>query len=159
MSITNLTVQTLRQAADLKEKIESLHNQLAAILGSTATPASTPAPKAPKTKGMSAAGRAKVAAAQKARWAKIKATKPAVKAVVAVKAPVKKGGMSAAGKARIVAAQKARWAKIKAAKPAVKAVVKAPVKKSGMSAAAKAKLSALAKARWAKIKATGKKKL
>jgi hypothetical protein len=68
---------------------------------------------------MSAAGRAKIAAAQKARWAKINAAKGAAKPV-AKAAPVskKKGQMSAEGKARIVAAQKARWAKIKAAKKA-----------------------------------------
>ena len=57
------------------------------------------------------AGRAAVAAAQKARWAKIKGAK--AKAVKPIK---KKNKMSAAGRARIAAAQKARWAKIKAEK-------------------------------------------
>ena len=109
MSIANLSVQTLRQAADLKEKIESLHKQLAGILGSTAKPASTPAAKLPKKKGMSAAGRARVAAAQKARWAKIKAGKPAPTAK-------KKFTMSAVAKAKISAAAKARWAAVRAAK-------------------------------------------
>jgi hypothetical protein len=61
MSIANLSVLTLRQAADLKEKIVALEKQLAGILGSTAKPASTPTAKATKKKGgMSAAGRAKV---------------------------------------------------------------------------------------------------
>ena len=59
---------------------------------------------------MSAAGRAAVAAAQKARWAKVKAGKPAAKA------SAKKSKMSAAGRAKIAAAQKARWAKVKAEK-------------------------------------------
>lgn len=58
---------------------------------------------------MSAAGRAKVRAAAKARRAKIKGT-----AVVAVKKPTRK--ISAAGRASIAAAQKARWAKLKAQK-------------------------------------------
>ena len=65
---------------------------------------------------MSAAGRAKIAAAQKARWAKVKnaAAKPVVKA------PAKKRKMSAAAKAKLSAAAKARWAKVKATpKPAV----------------------------------------
>ena len=58
-------------------------------------------------KKMSAAGRRAIAAAQKARWAKVKtAAKPAKK----------RKKMSAAGRARIAAFQKARWAKIKAAK-------------------------------------------
>jgi hypothetical protein len=55
---------------------------------------------------MSRAGRAKIAAAQKARWAKVKAVKPA---------KAKKRKMSAAAKAKISAAAKARWAKVKAA--------------------------------------------
>jgi hypothetical protein len=62
-------------------------------------------------KKMSAAGIEKIRAAQKARWAKIKRTKPAV-------APIKKAKrtMSAVAKAKISAAAQARWAKIKAAK-------------------------------------------
>jgi hypothetical protein len=104
-NLISLTTTQLRQAADLKEKIEAMTKQLASLLG-----ASTPAPaKASKKRGMSAAGRARVAAAQKARWAKIKKAKPAAKA------PAKKRTMSAAAKAKISAAAKARWAKIKAA--------------------------------------------
>ena len=122
--ITNLTVQQLRQAADLKEEIQGLENQLSHLLGSSAAPVTAPQPvaesvaaKAPKKKGgMSAAGKARIAAAQKARWAKIKAAKPAVKAVPAAKPAKKKFTMSAAAKAKISAAAKARWAKIKAAK-------------------------------------------
>ena len=115
MSSINLSVQQLRQAADLKEKISDLENQLSKLLGSTTSVAATAA-KAPKKKGMSAAGRARVAAAQKARWAKIKSGKPVVKAAKPVAKPVKKkGGMSAAGRARIAAAAKARWAAAKAA--------------------------------------------
>jgi hypothetical protein len=77
--ITNLSVQQLRQAADLKEKIEGLEKQLSQVFGSSAHPAAAAkadAAKAPKKKGgMSAAGKARIAAAQKARWAKIKAAK------------------------------------------------------------------------------------
>jgi hypothetical protein len=72
-SITNLSIQQLRQAADLKEKISALENQLSRLLGSPA-PAQPAAAKAVKKKrGMSAAGRARIAAAAKARWAKAKA--------------------------------------------------------------------------------------
>ena len=68
---------------------------------------------------MSAAARAKISAAAKARWAKVKGVKPAVAAVVAAKpvpAAKKKFSMSASAKAKISAAAKARWAKIKSAK-------------------------------------------
>ena len=103
--ILSLTTKQLRRAADLKEEIEALNKELASFLGA---PASIPA-KAPKKRGMSTAGRAAVAAAQKAHWAKIKGAKPATKA------PAKKRTMSAAGRARISAAAKARWAEAKAA--------------------------------------------
>jgi hypothetical protein len=112
-SINNLSIQQLRQAADLKEKIVALENQLGQLLGLTAKPAVVAAPK--KKGGMSAAGKARIVAAQKARWAKIKAAKSAITAKAP--APVKKKfTMSAAAKAKISAAAKARWAKIKAAK-------------------------------------------
>ena len=110
-SINNLSVQQLRQAANLKEKIEALEKELSQLLGSTAKSVAAKIPK--KKGGMSAAGKAKIAAAQKARWAKIKAAQPAVKTAMPAK---KKFTMSAAAKAKISAAAKARWAKIKAAK-------------------------------------------
>jgi 2C-methyl-D-erythritol 2,4-cyclodiphosphate synthase len=71
-SITNVSVQQLRQAANLKEKIAALEKELHQLLGSATKPAVV---KVPKKRGMSAAGRASVAAAQRARWAKIKAAK------------------------------------------------------------------------------------
>ena len=62
-----------------------------------------------KKRTMSAAGRAAVAAAQKARWAKIKQGK-------AAKPVARKRKMSAAGRAAIAAAARARWAKFNAEK-------------------------------------------
>jgi len=53
---------------------------------------------------VSAAGRARIAAAQRARWAKVKGRK-----VISITVPKRK--MSPAARRRIVAAQKARWAK------------------------------------------------
>ena len=160
MNLINLSVQQLRQAANLKEQIENLHKQLAAISSSTGVSASVKFVKPAKRK-MSAGHIAKIIIAQKLRWSKFRAGKSAAKPTAA---PKKKRTISAAGKARIVAAQKARWAKINAAKakPAVAvkpASVVKTAKKFTMSAAAKAKLSALAKARWAKAKKAGKKKL
>jgi hypothetical protein len=102
--MTNLSASQLRRAADIKDKIESLQKQLTRLLGGTDGAA---APR--KRRKMSAAGRRKIAAAQKARWAKVKGRKSAAK-------PVKKARrkMSAAGRAKIAAAAKARWAKAKA---------------------------------------------
>lgn len=68
---------------------------------------------------MSAEARARIAAAQRARWARVKAgQKNAVASVSQVKASVKRRThrMSAEGRARIAAAQKARWAKLKTKK-------------------------------------------
>jgi hypothetical protein len=152
-SIISLSVQQLRRAADLKEKLQSLETELGQILGASTKPDIQDAPK--KRRKLSPAVRAKMAAAAKKRWAKVKGAKPEVSPK-----PKKQGGMSAAGRARIVAAQKARWAKIKASKPTIKlSASPAPKKKFKMSAAAKAKISAAAKARWAKAKAAGKTRL
>ena len=67
--LSSLTTAQLRYAADLKEKIDALTKELTSILGASVSA------KAPKKKGgMSAAAKAKLSAATKARWAKIKAT-------------------------------------------------------------------------------------
>ena len=107
-TITNLTSKQLRLAADLKDQIESLEQELGQILGSSSTPAAPAEPK--KRRKVSAAGKARMAAAQRARWAKVTVVKPAVK-------PVKKAKrtMSKAARARISLMAKARWAKAKAA--------------------------------------------
>jgi len=73
MNIANLTPKQLRRAAAIKEKIQSLENQLNRILGSPAKATSSAVVK-PKRK-MSAAARRKISLAAKARWVKIKAKK------------------------------------------------------------------------------------
>jgi len=75
----------------------------------------------PKNKRkMSAAAKAKIAAAQRARWAKQKGTAGPLMAVAMEmeepKAKKKKRKLSPESRARIVAAVKARWAKAKKAK-------------------------------------------
>jgi hypothetical protein len=65
---------------------------------------------APKRRVMSAAGKARIAAGQRLRWAKSRAS-------AASPAPAKKARrrkVSAATRARLAAAAKARWAKAKA---------------------------------------------
>jgi len=72
-TLMELTSAQLKRGAAIKEEIASLEEELAGILGA---PASVSKP-VKKKRGMSAAGRARVAAAQKARWAKIRAAKKA----------------------------------------------------------------------------------
>ena len=87
MSITHLTAQQLHRAAEIREKIENLEKDFAALLAVTgdapvtvrrrgrparSVVASVPQTPKPKRK-VSKAGRAKMAAAAKARWAKVKA--------------------------------------------------------------------------------------
>jgi len=111
--VTNLSyisVQQLKRAVVVREQIEELEAELVAILGeSHATGASASANGHGGRRKMSAAARAKIGAAQRARWAKQKKGTPA--------AAPKKGRrkMSAAARAKIAAAARARWAKAKAA--------------------------------------------
>ena len=104
----NLSVTVLKRALNIQEQIEQLGSEMHQLF----TDADLPSPIAGMIKAkrkMSAAVRAKMAASQKARWAKQKDG--------TVEQPVKKGRrkMSAAGRAKISAAAKARWAKVKAA--------------------------------------------
>ena len=105
-SIANLSAQQLRRAANIKDKIQSLENDLQRILGAWIKSIAAVGPK--KKRKMSAAGRAKIAAGQKARWAKAKGQKMK-------QSQPKKRKMSAAARAKISAAVKSRWAKAKAA--------------------------------------------
>ena len=76
-NITQLSAAQLHHAAEVQTKIEALQAELAKVLGGTSSPG-TAAPsvarvKAPGKKGkLSAAGRARLVAIAKARWAKIK---------------------------------------------------------------------------------------
>ena len=65
MNISDLSASQLSQAAGIKEQIEKLQADLATVLGTTA-PAVSPA--VPKKRVVSAATRAKMAAAQQRRW-------------------------------------------------------------------------------------------
>jgi hypothetical protein len=124
-NFSTLSAAQLRRAADIQEQIEALNGQLATILAgngeATALETATLTGQAPiktrKKYKLSAAGRAKKVAAQKARWAKAKTiAEPSTKHEAAPLKRRKK--MSAASKAKIAAAAKARWAKVKAAKEA-----------------------------------------
>ena len=69
----NISAHQLRLAASLKDKITKLENELAKILGAVGAPATDGARVTRRR--LSAAARAKIAKAQKARWAKYRAGK------------------------------------------------------------------------------------
>ena len=161
MSTPNLS--HLKQALTIAEKIESLNAELASIVGGGSTiasiieAASTPVVKLGR-RTMSAATKAKMRAAQQARWATKRGESVVNSVVKTEKRLVKKvkGTMSAEGRARIVAAQKARWAKIRGvvvdtAEAAVALVTPTGKKKAKrtISPEARAKMAAAAKKRWA----------
>jgi hypothetical protein len=74
-SFYSLTASQLRQAADLKEKIQKLQQELESIASGGRKIPAIQIPKLVKRK-FSTAGIAKIRAAQKARWAKIHAARP-----------------------------------------------------------------------------------
>jgi len=77
MNLFDFTITQLKRAAAIKEQIEALNKELRGILGVSAKPGA-----GPKTKRtMSAAVKKKIAAAQRARWAKAKGSKPATLSV------------------------------------------------------------------------------
>lgn len=138
--------------AELDAEISRLE-QARAVLGKITAPkaskqASARTTKSPKQRKMSAEARERIAAAQRKRWAKQKATKSEPAAPLKKSMPANKQAgskMSAAGRKRIAAAQQKRWAAINAAKSASKAVPAkkaAPTKKvaPNKAAAVKAKI-------------------
>ena len=106
MELGNLSSVQLRKIISIKEEIEKLEGELDVIAGSDGTLAQS---TMPGKRTISAAARARIAAAQRARWAKSKGgdAKTAKKKT--------KRTMSPAGRAKIAAAARARWVKVKAA--------------------------------------------
>ena len=169
-SFLNHPIETLEKALHLRKRIAELEEVLREVFGPTPPSLGGIQTTDPVTKGkrtMSPAARARIAEAQKLRWAKSKGFEAAPAAAPA-KAPVtttakaaakptpeakrKKGGMSAEGRARIVAAQKARWARVKGEKATPAPAKAVPKKKRNLSPEARARIVAAVKARWANTK-------
>ena len=106
-------IAAIEKALNIRKKIEALQESLSEIYSGTVPHVSPKSVDGRKGK-RSAAARAKMAAAQKARWAKKNAasTSPAESVT---KARKKRKTMSPEARAKIAAAQRARWAKQKAA--------------------------------------------
>ena len=73
INLSSLTSNQLKRAAAIKDQIEALHIELSNLTGATA-----PAAGKPARKKISAAGIAKIKAAQKARWAKSRPPSPSL---------------------------------------------------------------------------------
>ncbi|HXT13492.1 MAG TPA: hypothetical protein VN873_18210 [Candidatus Angelobacter sp.] len=71
----NISASELRRAADIRDKIESLQSELNKLLGNGAQVSSDSKTPKRKRRKMSVAARAKIAAAARARWAKVRAGK------------------------------------------------------------------------------------
>ena len=95
-NLTSVLNQLQQERNRLTSQLERLNNAVAALNGVRKTGTG---------RTVSAAARARISAAQRARWAKVKGPK-----VVSIAAPERRK-LSAAAIARIRAAQKARWAK------------------------------------------------
>ena len=96
----DISVEALQEAISIRRQIDALENRLSSILGGSSPGPST---HGGGRRHMSAATRAKLAAAAKARWARQKAG-------IKTTAPKKKGGITAAGRKRLSQLMKARWA-------------------------------------------------
>jgi hypothetical protein len=92
----DLSLETLREALALRRQIESLERRLASILGGGKQ---TSVRRFRRSGAMSAATRAKLAAAARRRWATRSSAKSG-----------KQRGLSVAGRRKLSAAMKARWA-------------------------------------------------
>ena|ERR1051326_403490 len=101
--------EVLKELLQERDKLNQAIAALAPLAGSNGRISRNGASGPRRT--ISAAGRRRIAAAQRARWAK-------AKAVGASHAGSPKRVMSAAARRKIAAAQRARWAKVKQEKKA-----------------------------------------
>ena len=120
-TFNDLSTTQLRQALEISEQIDTLQQRLKSLLGGAASEVTEeePATSPRARKGMSAATRAKMRAAQQARWSKIRGTaKETATPAPAAAAPKQKRGLTPEGRAKLAAAMKARWAARKKGAPA-----------------------------------------
>ena len=100
-NLSGIVGQLKKERDRVQQQLSGLNAALAAFAGVYTNNRA----RKPRRK-MSAKGRARIAAAQRARWAKVKGQQKVV--------PIKRT-MSALARRKIAAAQRARWAKVKRA--------------------------------------------
>src|SRR6266700_7102153 len=131
----DISLKALQEAISIRRQIDTLEKRLSSILGGSA-----PRPTGPTAAGryFSPATRAKLAAAAKARWAKMRGTGGATPSK-------RKGQLTPAGRRKLSQLMKARWA----ARRKVGGTQKASGRKKGaLTPAGRKRLSELMKARW-----------
>src|SRR5260370_8281650 len=99
----DISLDSLEKALSIRRQIETLESRLAALLGRTISPRPT---TGKGRRHMSAAARAKIAAAARARWARFRARK----GKGAKKSGRRRGSITAAGRRRLSPIMKARLA-------------------------------------------------
>jgi len=141
----DISVKALEEAVSIRRQIDNLERRLSSILGGAhARPTAAPTQAG---RYFSPSTRAKLSAAARARWARLKGgTKPTP--------TQKKGALTAAGRRKLSQLMKARWA---ARRKAGGTKAAAPAKKGGLTPAGRRKLSQLMKARWAARRKAGRK--
>jgi hypothetical protein len=107
-ALLNLSVTQLKRAVGIKERIEVLQKDLSQVLGLAANDlAGRPARRASK---MRASVKARIGAAQRARWAKRRGAPKVSKSRSHTKR-----GLGRAARAKLAAIARRRWAQAKAA--------------------------------------------
>lgn len=117
-SLDNVLRELRQEQTQAQLEVEQLGKAISVIQGLAGKSVAIATNGAGPKRRMSAAGRRRIAEAQRARWAKLrKPPQPAVRANLvtspsAARPPKRK--LSPAGRRRIIAAAKARWARVRA---------------------------------------------
>lgn len=107
ITLANLSARQLKRAVAVQERIEALEQELTAILSQS----QSPYPRAQSGGGrLSPAARARIAAAQRLRWAKHRGETPLPSSRRA-RASTTRRSLSPEARAKIANAQRLRWAK------------------------------------------------
>jgi hypothetical protein len=142
----DISVKALEEAVSIRRQIDNLEKRLSSILGGA--PARPTAAPTQAGRYFSPSTRAKLSAAARARWARLKGgTKPAP--------AKKKGALTPAGRRKLSELMKARWA---ARRKSAGTKTAPSAKKGGLTPAGRRRLSLLMKARWAARRKAGGRK-
>jgi hypothetical protein len=117
---------------------DQIHEIRAMLSGGSNSAIATPESEAPRRRRFSPASRRRMAAAQKARWAKLKGKSDALPELVTPETPKPKRQISPEGLKRIIAATKKRWAlkRAEAAKAQPASAKKTAAKRAAVKKAA-----------------------
>jgi hypothetical protein len=132
------SAKTLEEAISIRRQIDSLERRLSSLLGSGAAARTTTRPASGRY--FSPSTRAKLAAAARARWARLRGGTSATPAK-------KKGRLTPAGRRKLSLLMKARWAARRRSGGSKTAGSRR--KRGKLTPAGRRKLSELMKARWA----------